>query len=271
MTTTKQIDAFLACKRIGFAGVSTKADDFSRSVFRELVKRGYDVVPIHRTATEIEGRRAYASVVDAPPLDAVYIMTPPETTEQIVLDCHRAGVKRVWTHRGAGKGSVDWHAWKTADDFGIDIVDGECIMMFLPNTQAVHRVHALLRRATGRYPDNEEHFAHRMRHAIGFGAIAWLLALWTTLTIGGIFGWDAGIASRWIVLPAAFGVLAYFHAGPGHLSPIVTAAAFALVGVTLDLAVTLFLPWPLAWFSLALGFVTALVAGTRLPARLAHA
>lgn len=102
MTTTAQIDAFLACKRIGFAGVSTNPSDFSRAVFREFVARGYDVVPIHPTAKAIEGRPAFASVRDANELEGVFIMTPPSATKSVVIDCQQAGVSRVWMHRAPG-------------------------------------------------------------------------------------------------------------------------------------------------------------------------
>ena len=31
-------------------------------------------------------------------------MTPPAATDQVVRECADAGVKRVWMHRGAGRG-----------------------------------------------------------------------------------------------------------------------------------------------------------------------
>src|SRR5687768_13887066 len=40
MSERANIDAFLACKRIAFAGVSTHAEDFSREVMRALIDHG---------------------------------------------------------------------------------------------------------------------------------------------------------------------------------------------------------------------------------------
>ncbi len=42
---TDRAREFLAQKRIALVGVSRQEKDFSRMVLRELVRRGYDVVP----------------------------------------------------------------------------------------------------------------------------------------------------------------------------------------------------------------------------------
>ena len=49
-TTLRQIDDFLALKRIAVVGVSHEPKDFSRLLFRELKQRGYDLVPVHPRA-----------------------------------------------------------------------------------------------------------------------------------------------------------------------------------------------------------------------------
>jgi hypothetical protein len=47
VTERAAIARFLAGKRIALVGVSSRTEDFSRALFRELVARGYDVVPVH--------------------------------------------------------------------------------------------------------------------------------------------------------------------------------------------------------------------------------
>lgn len=271
MTTTAQIDAFLACKRIGFAGVSTNPQDFSRTIFREFVARGYEVVPIHPTAKMIEGRPVFHSVRDAAPLDGVFIMTPPEATESIVEDCHRSGVKRVWMHRGVGGGSVEWHAVQYANAFGIDVVEGECPMMFFKDASRVHRAHACLRRATGHHPMvaavslGPPSLPHPHLRAIGYGVVAWMLATWLMLIAGGLFDWKVALVARYLALPASLGLLAWIHATPDRLPPLKAAMWFVAVGVVLDALVLVKLlaispPWLLPY---ALGFAAATWLGTR--------
>ena len=46
MASKRAIDSFLSCRRIAVVGVSRDPKDFSRAVLRELLKRGYDVVPV---------------------------------------------------------------------------------------------------------------------------------------------------------------------------------------------------------------------------------
>ena len=107
MTTRAAIDDFLAQKRLAVVGVSRNPKDFSQGLFRELRRRGYDVVPVNPNGTEVEGERCFPRVQDiAPPVDGALLMTPPETTERVVRDCVEAGISRIWMHRGGGAGAV---------------------------------------------------------------------------------------------------------------------------------------------------------------------
>jgi uncharacterized protein len=154
VTDREVIDRFLGGARIALAGVSSRSDDFSRYVFRELVKRGYDMVPVHPGLKEIEGRPAYGSVTEVPGrLDGVLIMTPPEVAERIVMDCAEAGIGRVWLHRGMGRGAVSPEAVAFCQAHGIEVVAGQCPMMFLEGTELFHRAHRGWRRLLGRYPE----------------------------------------------------------------------------------------------------------------------
>jgi predicted CoA-binding protein len=153
MTQREMIRDFLACPRIAFVGVSSQPQDFSRTVFHELVQRGYDVVPVNPKVAEVEGRPAYAHVQDIPvPVDAVLVMTPHEVSEIVMNDCARAGVHRVWLHRGAGRGAVSDAALRAGEQHGMSVVAGECPMMFLDESAWPHRLHAWGRKLLGRYP-----------------------------------------------------------------------------------------------------------------------
>ncbi len=64
-------------------------------VLANLLAAGFEgqVVPIHRSATEIAGLPAYRRVVDAPrPVDLAVVCTPPSTLPAVVEDCAAAGV-----------------------------------------------------------------------------------------------------------------------------------------------------------------------------------
>ncbi len=153
MTTMACIQEFLGQRRLALVGVSHAPNDFSRALFREFQRRGYDVVPVNPAAREIEGQTCYATVADVqPPVAAVLVMTPPAATEAVVRDCAAAGVQRVWMFRGGGKGAVSREAVGFCESKGIAVVAGECPFMFLPATGWIHRVHGWLRRLGRSYP-----------------------------------------------------------------------------------------------------------------------
>jgi len=151
MASKATIEQFLACRRLAVVGVSRDPQDFSRSVFRAFAERGYDAVPVNPSATEVEGRACAPGLADVrPPVEAALLMTPPSATERVVRECAQVGVRRVWMHRGAGRGAVSPEAVAFCHEQGIAVVDGACPFMFLPGTGRFHSLHRFFLRLTGR-------------------------------------------------------------------------------------------------------------------------
>lgn len=147
------IEAFLAVKRFAFVGVSRQAMDFSRAVFAEFVKRGYDVVPVNPNAALIEDLRCYPVIEEVqPPVEAAFLMLPAASLSRAVERCASAGVRRLWIHRGAGRGAQTQAAVDLAGKHGMVVVAGECPLMWLPNALWIHRAHRALRQITGTLP-----------------------------------------------------------------------------------------------------------------------
>jgi predicted CoA-binding protein len=145
------VNRFLSLRRLAFVGVSRNAGDFSRALFRDLVGRGYDMVPVNPHGLEALGRKSFARVQDIkPPVEAALIMTPRAKTEDAVRDCIAAGVRFLWLHKGAGQGSVTPGALELCREQGIDVVPGACPYMYLDHPGFVHSVHSFLRRLFGR-------------------------------------------------------------------------------------------------------------------------
>jgi predicted CoA-binding protein len=149
-----KIDAFLAQRRFAMIGASRNEKDFSRTLLREFLDRGYDVVPVHPHCGEMEGRSCAPSIAEiVPPVDSVLLMTPPSVSEALVLECEKVGVKRVWMYRAAGAGSVSPRAVAFCRANRMEVIPGECPLMFLPDTNWFHRLHGFVRRIKGTYPD----------------------------------------------------------------------------------------------------------------------
>lgn len=153
MTSIDDINDCLNRKRVAFAGVSRSEKDFSRTLFREFARRGYDPVPVHPSASEIEGRRCFPRVQEIePPVEWVFIVTPPKQTETVVMDCAAAGIRRVWLYRATGQGAVSKAAVSFCKAKGIRVIDGRCPFLYWPDAAWIHRLHGGIRKAFGRWP-----------------------------------------------------------------------------------------------------------------------
>ena len=147
------IDEFLALKRMAFVGVSHNEHDFSRKLFRELLVRGYDVVPVNPNALHIEGQRCFARVQDiAPSVEGALLMTSQLVTRAVVRDCAEAGIHRIWMYGGGGKGAVSPEALSFCESAGMSVIPGECPFMFLSGAGWIHRIHGVVMKIAGAYP-----------------------------------------------------------------------------------------------------------------------
>ncbi len=153
MSTRQNIDAFLAAKRIAVVGVSRNPRDFSRALWTELRKRGYDLVPVNPNAAEIDGQKCYARVSEIErAVDAALLMTSGSVTDETLRDCVAAGVKRVWFYRASGKGALTPGAVQFCQQNGIEAVPGFCPFMFLPHASWFHGIHRFFVKLGGGYP-----------------------------------------------------------------------------------------------------------------------
>jgi len=134
-------------------GVSRRRQDFTRRLWEELLRRGYDALPVNPLAAEIAGRRCYPRVQEIePPPGAALLLTRPAVTEQVVRDCAEAGIRRLWLYRAVGRGAVSQEAVAFCQAQGMPVVAGLCPWMFLPEAGWIHRLHGWLWKIGGGYP-----------------------------------------------------------------------------------------------------------------------
>ncbi len=146
------IERFLATNRLAMVGLSRDPRHFSAVLFKELLRRGYDVVPVNPHALEIDGHRSFLRVQDIqPPVEAALLMTPSSASDIAVADCARAGVRRIWFYSAGSGGSLTDSALALCQSHNIEVVPGECPYMFLPSN-GFHAIHGIVNRIIGRYP-----------------------------------------------------------------------------------------------------------------------
>lgn len=89
-------------KVVAVIGASSNRGKFGNRAVRAFVQQGYTVVPINPHETEVEGLKAYASVLDFPgTIDMASIYLPPEIGEQVIGEIAQKGIAEVWLNPGA--------------------------------------------------------------------------------------------------------------------------------------------------------------------------
>jgi uncharacterized protein len=89
-------------KVVAVIGASNDRSKFGNRAVRAFRQQGYTVVPITPHETEVEGLKAYPSVLDVPgSIDMASFYVPPDIGEQVIGDVARKGIAEVWLNPGA--------------------------------------------------------------------------------------------------------------------------------------------------------------------------
>ena len=160
MTHTTNLDTkiadFLAQKRIAVVGVSRNKSNHPAGnlIYNRLRDTGHDVFPVNPHMPAFEGSRCYPDLKSIPGgVDAVVIITRPETTARIVRECVDAGVRRVWMHSSLAKGtSVSADAIDFCLRHDITVIAGACPMMYGPRVDFGHTCMRLYLKLSGGLP-----------------------------------------------------------------------------------------------------------------------
>ena len=123
-----EIEEFLQSETFGVVGASNNREKYGNKVLRAYLQNGMPAVPIHPSESSVEGQKAYASLAEAPAIEAISIITPPRVTESIVETAIETGVKRIWMQPGAeSQAAID-----RAAEAGLQVIaGGPCILVAL--------------------------------------------------------------------------------------------------------------------------------------------
>lgn len=89
-------------KTVAVVGASSNRDKFGNKALRAFAAQGYTVIPINPTEGEVEGYRAYKSVLDVPgAIDMATIYVPGSVGVRVMEDLAKKGIPEVWLNPGA--------------------------------------------------------------------------------------------------------------------------------------------------------------------------
>ncbi len=149
MTTKAAIESVLSQKSLAVAGASRDSKKFGNTVYKELRSRGYRVFAVNPNAQVIEGDPCYPSLKALPEkVGALVAVTQPAVTGQVVREAAEMGIANIWMQPGAESPE----ALQFCQEHNINVVSGECIMMYLSHPAFPHNLHKFIKHALGGKP-----------------------------------------------------------------------------------------------------------------------
>ena len=111
-------------KTVAVVGLSSNSRRPSNEVARYLQRKGYRIIPVNPTETEVLGEKAYPSLLDVPEkVDAVDVFRRPEETPEVARQAVQVGAKVLWLQTDI----INDEARRIAEDAGLDVVMGVCM------------------------------------------------------------------------------------------------------------------------------------------------
>lgn len=117
---------FLQQENWAVVGVSNDPEKYGTKVYFQLKKAGYKVYAINPKLTQIDGEPCYPSLSSLQLVpDAVSVVVPPKATEQIIDECAKLGIRRIWMQPGSESDT----AIQKGDDLGLKLIYNQCVLI----------------------------------------------------------------------------------------------------------------------------------------------
>jgi uncharacterized protein len=143
------VDDFLTQKKIALVGVSQNKRKFGNAIHNELKKKGFEILPVHPKLETVNGDKCFPSLSTLPgEVDNLIVSVAPGKTLSVVEEAKAAGIKKIWIQRG----SQSLEATKFCNENNIDIISGECILMFAEPSMFIHKAHKWINKVSGKLP-----------------------------------------------------------------------------------------------------------------------
>jgi predicted CoA-binding protein len=112
--------------RIAVIGASSNAEKYGNIIIKNLLSKGYTVVPINPKGGIIEGLQAYTSVAEVPePVALATFVVPPAISKKTLASLRASGVDKLWFQDG----SFDAQTIELAKAEFPHVVHNACIMV----------------------------------------------------------------------------------------------------------------------------------------------
>lgn len=112
--------------RVAVVGASSNPEKYGNIIVRNLLAKGYEVVPINPREKIIEGLTAHASLLDlTKPVGIVDFVVPPSVTLEVLKQIKDGSFDTVWFQDGSFNDQVVEYAMEHFEN----VVHHACIMV----------------------------------------------------------------------------------------------------------------------------------------------
>ena len=120
------IKEFMAQNKFAVVGATNNPQKYGNQILKNLKNRGYEVYPVNPKLKELEGLSCYPSLNDIPvKVDVVDFVVPPKATEEILKQCKKLGLNRIWLQPGSESETVITFCREN----NMKVVHGVCVML----------------------------------------------------------------------------------------------------------------------------------------------
>ena len=94
-------------KTVAIVGASNDRHKFGNKALRAFRAEGHIVIPINPHETQVEGIKAYASVLDVPgPIDMATVYVQPVIATELLAEFEQKQIPEIWINPGAEDDAV---------------------------------------------------------------------------------------------------------------------------------------------------------------------
>jgi predicted CoA-binding protein len=142
------IKEFVQSKQVAILGASRSGAKFGNTIANELKQRGYEVYLVHPEGVEIGGEPSFPSLEAVKgKTERVIICLPPASTVGALREAAAAGFTKIWLQQGAQSPETA----VVAQELGLDLVTGKCILMYAEPVTSFHSWHRGFAKLFGQY------------------------------------------------------------------------------------------------------------------------
>lgn len=150
MSKNPSVNLFFSAGKIAVAGVSRTQRKFGNTIYKELQKRGFEVVPVHPHMDDYLGQKCYHALDELPAdVSAIVINTKNDITQQLLREAKQTGIRNIWLQQGC----IDKKSLSSFLDDDLNIISGQCVLMHAGEVKGIHAFHRWINKTFGTLPE----------------------------------------------------------------------------------------------------------------------